>query len=207
MKRSALVRKAADRAELTVKPKTCKSCAREFFPARPLQVACTVRCARAMVDQDKAAKRAADKARAERLKPRSYWLKRAQDRFNAWVRMRDAHQPCISCGTRSAEVWHAGHFYSTAARPDLRFDPANVHRQCAQCNLFLSGNLIAYAANLPARIGQAEVDRLSGPPTAERATVTVLQALHDDYRAKLKAMKSPQPSNDSGSRRAKCASC
>ena len=184
-----------------IRPRRCDArkggCGEMFTPARQMQKACGPKCASLMVEHMKArtAERAAreDRKRTrvqlEAMKPRSYWVKRAQAAINAWVRLRDADQPCISCGTTKAEAWHAGHFYSTAARPDLRFDPANIHRQCAQCNLFLSGNLIAYRLNLPARIGQAELDRLDGPPTAERATVAVLREIENTYRRKANALE------------------
>lgn len=183
------------------RPRRCDArkggCGETFTPARQMQKACGPKCASLMVEHLKArtAEKAAredrkqTRAQLEALKPRSYWVKRAQAAVNAWVRLRDAGKPCISCGTLTADAWHAGHFYSTAARQDLRFDPANIHRQCAQCNLFLSGNLIAYRLNLPARIGQAEVDRLDGPPTAERATVAVLREIEATYRRKANELE------------------
>ncbi|MCM4701217.1 recombination protein NinG, partial [Escherichia coli] len=33
------------------------------------------------------------------LKPRSYWIKQAQQAVNAFIRERDRDLPCISCGT------------------------------------------------------------------------------------------------------------
>jgi len=47
------------------------------------------------VEAKNAAKR--DRERKMEVKPLSYWMKRAQAAFNAWVRERDAGQPCISC--------------------------------------------------------------------------------------------------------------
>lgn len=183
--------------------KTCKVCREKFTPARPLQTTCSIPCALewgTKAAEKKALKEAAAEKKAlalrkKALKTRSEWVKDAQAAVNAWVRWRDRDQPCISCGTSSANAWHAGHYYSTAARPDLRFDPANIHRQCAQCNLFLSGNLIQYRMNLPARIGQAELDRLEGPPTAKRATVEVLQAITEDFKARLKLETRPIPNS------------
>ena len=217
IKRSPLVRKAPDKATLTIKPRKakCKHCGAAFERFDMRKTWCSPECGAqlAMNALDKARKAKAAEAKREdrdkllKLQGRPYWLKRAQDAFNAWIRARDAGQPCISCGTHGAQAWHAGHYYSTAARPDLRLDPANVHRQCAQCNLFLSGNRIAYGANLPARIGQAEVDRLAGPPTAPRATVAVLQAIVAEYTAKLKALKAEHktPSHNSGAQLGACA--
>ena len=189
---------APAKAELPVARGRCKAkgCRNRFVQLSMKHRACSPDCAIIVREQDKAeeARKTAreDKARKQELQPRSYWVKRAQAAVNAWVRLRDAGQPCISCGTTTADAWHAGHFYSTAARPDLRFDPANVHRQCAQCNLFLSGNLIAYRLNLPARIGQDEVDRLDGPPTAERATVAALKDIETEYRRKARELERQQ---------------
>lgn len=199
LQRRAPLRAAAPaKAEVKIpNARKCKVCGDSFRPSRGLQTWCTPECGVVLAGRlvaKKEAKAAAEdrkqtRAQLEAMKPRSYWVKRAQAAVNTWVRLRDADKPCISCGTTRAEAWHAGHFYSTAARPDLRFDPANIHRQCAQCNLFLSGNLIAYRLNLPARIGQAELDRLDGPPTAERATVAVLREIENTYRRKANQLE------------------
>lgn len=188
-----------------MKAKTCKVCRAKFQPARPLQTTCSIPCAIEWGSRQlakKQAKEAAeekkqDRAKREKLKTRSDWMKDAQAAVNAWVRFRDRDQPCISCGTFNATAWHAGHFYSTAARPDLRLDPANIHRQCAQCNLFLSGNLIEYRKNLPSRIGQAELDRLDGPPTNQRMTAEVIKEICAEFKARLK-QETKRPSPNSG---------
>ena len=188
-----------------LKAKTCKVCRAKFQPARPLQTTCSIPCAIEWGSRQlakKQAKEAAeekkqDRAKREKLKTRSDWMKDAQAAVNAWVRFRDRDQPCISCGTFNATAWHAGHFYSTAARPDLRLDPANIHRQCAQCNLFLSGNLIEYRKNLPSRIGQAELDRLDGPPTNQRMTAEVIKEICAEFKARLK-QETKRPSPNSG---------
>ncbi|EOX5450526.1 recombination protein NinG, partial [Escherichia coli] len=39
------------------------------------------------------------KIRKLALKPRSYWIKQAQQAVNAFIRERDRDLPCISCGT------------------------------------------------------------------------------------------------------------
>lgn len=194
MKRTELKRRSPLRAAAPAKAEVrllrkrkCEVCKTSFRPRDTFETWCSHDCALILSQRRIAAKDERDrKAKLLKLQPRSYWMKRAQDAVNAWVRLRDADQPCISCGAMFADAWHAGHFYSTAARQDLRFDPANIHKQCAQCNLFLHGNLIEYRRNLPARIGQAEVDRLSGPPTNPRATVAVLQALEIEYRRKAR---------------------
>ena len=177
-----------------MKPRACKSCRVEFTPARSMQAVCSPMCA--FMDLQTRKNKAAAKAKAEdrkltrialvALKTRSTLIKEAQTAVNAWVRRRDAHLPCVSCGRMHEGQWHAGHYCSTGSRPDLRFDLANIHKQCAPCNNHLSGNLIPYRVKLIDRIGQAEVDRLEGPATGVKLTRDELIALRAEYVAKLK---------------------
>lgn len=177
--------------------KPCRVCARGFLPLQPLQVVCSPTCARKMGPlARKAAKadRQQTRARLEELKPLTYWVKQAQVAFNSWIKVRDRALPCISCGKGEGASWngqdfHAGHFLSTGARPELRFDEANVHKQCAACNTHLSGNLILYRVGLVGRIGQAEVDRLEGPHEPKRYRADDLKAITTEYRARLKAAR------------------
>jgi hypothetical protein len=83
----------------TLKPKICKVCHREFTPFRSLAKACSVPCALEWA-RHCAAKKADKEVREARLKAksRSEHLADLQDAFNAWIRLRDAGQPCISCG-------------------------------------------------------------------------------------------------------------
>ncbi|MEF3019469.1 recombination protein NinG, partial [Pseudomonas aeruginosa] len=81
--------------------------------------------------KDKHAKRArkaiADRERREikvrkaRLKSRADHLREAQQAFNEFIRLRDAYQPCISCGRHHDGQYHAGHYRTVAASPELRF--------------------------------------------------------------------------------------
>lgn len=119
----------------------------------------------------------------ERLKSRGDHTREAQQAFNAYIRARDAHLPCVSCGTYTAGQYHAGHYRTTKAAPELRFDEANVHRQCAQCNNFDSGNLVEYRINLVKRIGQVEVDRLEGLTPPKHYTIDDLKEIKRKYRA------------------------
>lgn len=139
----------------------------KFTPQRQMQRVCSPSCAIAELAAKKA--KAARVERIEtakalaKLKTRATLIREAQAAVNAYVRARDAHLPCVSCGRHHEGQWHAGHYRSTGSRPDLRFDLANIHKQCAPCNNHLSGNSIPYRAELIRRIGQAEVDRLEGP--------------------------------------------
>ncbi|MCP8351677.1 recombination protein NinG, partial [Pseudomonas sp. FBF18] len=129
------------------------------------------------------------KVRKEKLKSRGDYMREAQQAFNAWVRLRDADQPCISCGRHHQGKYDAGHYRTTAACPELRFDPLNVHKQCSPCNTQLSGNIVEYRLELIRRIGQERVDWIEGPHEAKRYTIEDLKAIKALYRQKLKDLR------------------
>jgi len=139
------------------------------------------------VEVKNAAKR--DRERRMEVKPVSYWMKRAQTAFNAWVRARDDGQPCISCGRVHQGQNHAGHYRPAGSNPELRFEPDNCHLQCAPCNSHLSGNLTAYRPALIAKIGLERVERLEGPHEPKRYRKEDYQAIEADYKAKLKELQ------------------
>lgn len=163
----------------------CRVCERPFVQRTTLHTLCSLRCYTRAEKQTAKAERASDKARREAIKPRSKWLAEAQAAFNAWIRARDAGKGCISCGTHNGKA-NAGHYLSTGARPELRFNEANVALQCERCNTYLHGNLIAYRINLIERIGSGVVDWLEGPHQPAKWTIDELRAIRDDYRRKLK---------------------
>lgn len=167
------------------RPKKCRVCRNDFVPFQSLQIVCGVKCARRVPIVE----RKRDRERLNQLKPRGHWLAQAQTAFNAWIRERDVALPCISCQRHHKGKWNAGHYLSTGARPELRFDEMNVHKQCEPCNTSLSGNLILYRANLIARIGLEEVENLEGPHLPLHLGIDELKAITADYRARLKAMK------------------
>jgi hypothetical protein len=139
--------------------------------------------------QEAKTERRADKAKRERLKTRAEWQKDAQTEFNAYIRARDAHLPCISCGRHHDGQWHAGHYLSRGARPELAFEESNCHKQCAPCNTHLSGNLVLYRVNLIARIGLDRVEWLEGPHDPVKRTVDSLKGLIAEYRQKRKELE------------------
>lgn len=81
-----------------------------------------------------------------------------QTKVNEYVRLRDSHLPCISCGVRS--VTDAGHYIAIGRCDKLRFDLDNVHGQCEKCNRFGGGEIIDYRANLIKKIGVDRVENL-----------------------------------------------
>ncbi|EER0409066.1 recombination protein NinG, partial [Escherichia coli] len=117
----------------------CKCCNEWFIPKYQNQYWCNEICGtkialeRRSKEREKAekAEKAAEKKRRREeqkqkdklkiqklaLKPRSYWIKQAQQAVHAFIRERDRDLPCISCGTLTSAQWDAGHYRTTAAAP------------------------------------------------------------------------------------------
>jgi len=181
------------------RPKKCKNptCGISFPPQRLGQAVCSPKCGLAIkdVNQEKARKSLAQierkeiKARKEKLKSRADHMRETQVVFNEWIRLRDAALPCVSCGRHHEGQYHAGHYRTVGANPELRFEPLNVWKQCAPCNNHLSGNLVNYRISLLQRIGAANVDWLEGPHEAQRYTIEQLKTKKSDYRALIRELK------------------
>lgn len=181
-----------------VKQKTCKACGEKFAPMfNTTQVVCSPKCAlaHAPANSEKARKaigqceRHEIKVRKEKLKSRADHLREAQAAFNEWIRLRDADRPCVSCGRHHEGQYHAGHYRSVGANPELRFEPLNVWKQCAPCNTHLSGNLVNYRLSLMQLIGPEKVDWLEGPHPACKHTVDEIKTIKAEYRAKTRELK------------------
>ena len=114
-----------------------------------------------------------------------------QRAFNDWRRetLLAAGHGCISCGTKSAFVWHAGHYRTTAAAPQLRFNPDNLWLQCPVCNVHKSGNIEAYRAALVELIGEERVLALESNNETHRYTREELDGIRAKARADLRALK------------------
>ncbi|GKX54081.1 bacteriophage lambda NinG family protein [Leminorella grimontii] len=173
----------------------CPICGNKFVKMRIGQKVCQRgQCALKFVRQEKARKeekeiRKALKARKAALKPYNDHVKATQKVFNEYIRLRDADFPCISCGRHHEGQYHAGHFKTTAARPDLRFNEDNVHRQCQPCNLYLSGNIDKYRPALIGKIGLKRVEALEVVPKPHRPSVEELKGIREFYRHKIKQLK------------------
>ncbi|HDQ4772054.1 TPA: recombination protein NinG [Yersinia enterocolitica] len=152
-------------------------------------------------DQASELKRRREKEREERkelkvrkinAKPKTYWIKQAQQAVNAFVRARDSNLPCVSCGTTSAAQWDAGHYRTTAAAPQFRFDPRQIHKQCSVCNQHKSGNIVPYRVELIKRIGIKTVEAIENNHERRSYTVEELKGIRDYYRLELKRLKETQ---------------
>ena len=178
-----------------IKLKKCKECGDLFSPPNSIRKVCfkyecqvafaTAHAKKVAAVREKRERQALREAK-ERIKPRSQWLKEAQHVFNRFIRLRDADQPCISCQRFHSGQYHAGHYRTVGANPELRFDERNVHKQCAPCNNHLSGNIINYRTGLLQKVGREVVEWLEGPHEAKHYTIDELKQLIAHYKLKCK---------------------
>jgi hypothetical protein len=174
-----------------IKPKKCRVCGDEYLPYMTTQVCCmsyecqvTYATAHALKSQEKRVKaeRKELRERREKAKPLSWHKSETQRWANKFARLRDAALPCISCQRFHSGQYHAGHYRSVGASPELRYEELNIHKQCSACNNHLSGNIINYRINLIHKIGQEAVDWLEGPHEPRHYTIDDLKAIKAKYK-------------------------
>lgn len=183
------------------KPKEtkCKVCGCYFVKTiSSTQKVCSPKCA-IILSKEQARKKREKQEKAERrerkakLKSRSEWLKDAQSVFNKFIRLRDKNEPCISCGKHHKGQYHAGHYRSVGACPELRFCELNVHKQCAPCNDHKSGNIIEYRINLVKKIGVDKVEWLERQDhEPKKYTIEDCKEIIKYYKAKIKELDGSQ---------------
>ena len=172
------------------KQKKCKVCKQSFEPVRFAQVVCSLSCAieHSKKLSEKKSKKEHKEAKAK-LKSRADYLKEAQAVFNKYIRMRDGSEPCISCGRHHTGQYHAGHYRTVGAAPELRFNETNCHKQCSVCNNHLSGNLLEYRRGLISKIGIEKVEWLESKHEAKKYTIDEILAIKKEYQQKIKELE------------------
>ena len=182
-----------------MKQKKCRVCKFEYQPMNSLQKVCGAKCALVLVEQEKEKKikkHKADEIKLVRkklkqlsMKDRSKANRAAQTAFNAYVRLRDCDLPCISCQRHHSGQYHAGHYKTKGAHPELAFNELNVHKQCAPCNNHLSGNIVNYRINLIDKIGLDKVEWLEQSHEPKKYAVDELWQIEKEYKNKLKELQ------------------
>lgn len=183
----------------------CKQCKTEIKPAAKCDDIvekkgyCSVEC---LAEHARSARRSATARKErkamrearERVKTRQEWLKEAQAVFNKYIRLRDANDPCISCGRYHDGQYHAGHYRTVGAAGHLRFDEDNNHKQCSACNLHLSGNIANYRPRLLQKIGEERLAALENNNESRSWTIEDAKQIKAKYKAKIKALNDLQHS-------------
>ncbi len=175
----------------------CRVCRTSFTPYRAFEAFCCPEHGAILAEAKLAKLRALEEKRERQalrerkliLKPIQWFLKKAEKAVNEYIRFRDNEQPCVSCGTWDTEEWHAGHFRSVGACSSARFDYANIHRQCSQCNTHRGGNATAYENRLRGRIGSPAVERIKSMPKSKDWTRDELLVVEAKAKQKLKELK------------------
>ena len=114
-----------------------------------------------------------DKAKKKELMTRSQWYNKLQTLVNQYItKVRDKNEGCFTCGTAKPTIkYDAGHCFTRASRPDIRFDLSNIHKQCSvKCNQHGSGMRAEYFVAITKKYGEPELDRLKlkGEPLKEQ---------------------------------------
>lgn len=198
-------------------PKKCKVCKCEFDARMPMATVCSRACAQSLAvsvrgKAEKVAQvkeRKETKAKLDKLKPRSHWLKEAKVAIQRFRRLEELAlgSGCMSCGRSQQEVvdtdawkpggaWDGGHFLSKGARPELALEPLNIWLQCKSCNAGSSkyarkGYTVnaSFRVNLIERIGLDAVEALEADHAPKHYTTDDLQAIKTEYAAKARALK------------------
>ena len=162
------------------KPRKCKACAIRFTPQRMGQHVCSPVCALAVVRNGKdkteaikaKAERQADKAKRESQKTISQLEEDCRKIVQEIARIRDRRDGCISChmGANYGGQWHGSHYRAHGGCSSLQFHLWNIHKACAQCNLFKGGNREGYVQGLLSKpgYGRERIDWLDSQPKSQR---------------------------------------
>ena len=94
-----------------------------------------------------------DRETREKQKGLPQLHKEAREAVHEYIRLRDAHLPCISCGAlprtcRACTLGVMPALPQRGKRPQHRYNPMNINAQCVHCNQHLAGNPIGYRSNL-----------------------------------------------------------
>jgi hypothetical protein len=167
----------------------CKNCSEKFEPIRFNMKYCQKdECIRVFVEKtkEKAWKEKKQKMKQD-LETIQDFLNMTQVVFNRFIRERDKHENCISCGKQINGVRHASHYLSAGGHSNVRFHEDNVWVSCYKCNVMLSGNQVEYRKRLIDKIGIERVEWLEEHGAAEkRYTKEELRDIMLIYKKKIK---------------------
>lgn len=186
MKRSAPMKRtplrATGPARTTVKVRKCavKECRQPFVPRSMTHKACGPECAE-IIGRAKAEKERQAVERAERaaIRERKQAIRKIGDLesdcrkiVQEIARIRDKDAGCISChmGPNYDGQWHGSHYRAHGGCSSLQMHLWNIHKACAQCNLFKGGNKEGFIAGLLKKpgYGRERIDWLDCQPKSKR---------------------------------------
>jgi hypothetical protein len=177
-----------------VKKKKCRICGDMFRPFSTTSVVCSTKCAFELTYQNREKEFKQETKRLKekiRIEDRPYWLKKAQDSINKYVRLRDKGEPCISCDKpdNGQRQRHASHFKSVGSNSALRFNLWNIHASCSVCNNHLSGNIGEYIPRLIEKIGQEKYDWLQAQNQPIKYEIDYLKRLRRIFNKRARIVE------------------
>jgi hypothetical protein len=171
----------------------CKFCKKDYTQFNSLNKVCSIKCAielgklkPAKVNYKRVNSQLKSEAK-EKLETYSQKVNKVKVIFQKWIRERDKHLPCISCGTTKASMWHASHFKKAETFSGVIFHELNTWKSCSKCNVFLNGNELKYRENLVKKIGVEQVEaleQLANETRTKKWTIEELQLIKTKYTIK-----------------------
>lgn len=169
----------------------CKNCKTKFEPIRfNMKYCLNDECVRVWVESEKAKVWKEKKQKMKQnLETIQDFINMTQVVFNRFIRERDKHENCISCGKQINGVRHASHYLSAGGHSNVRFHEDNVWVSCYKCNVMLSGNQVEYRKRLIDKIGIERVEWLEEHGVTERRyTKEELREIMLTYKNKIKEL-------------------
>lgn len=176
----------------------CKNCKQRFNPYENTtlnpyckEIECQTKKALFLLEkkrkQDTKSWNIEKRERKEKLKTNADYVKELQYYFNKFIRLRDKEKGCISCSKPLLEKYDAGHFYSTGAYPQLRFEEFNTAAQCVFCNRHQRGAIHNYRIGIRKRYGQKILDFLEKERNKpKKYSIAELKEMIIHYKQKIK---------------------
>lgn len=110
-----------------------------------------------------------DTKRKKEIRRRSEWYALIQKEVNWYAKhvLYRGH-PCYTCGKPQRPddhggAFHAGHYRTRGACPELAFELRNIRVQCYRCNAMESGMRDVFRCAILAELGASELGWLDGP--------------------------------------------
>ena len=192
-----------------VKLKTCKNkgCKEKFPQFNSIQTWCSPKCGQEMAEakvKKNYKKETIAMRRALNENDKRYQTKKAQDEFNAYIRIRDKDEPCPSCSRYDHEIkekptggkWDCGHFLTVGGYPELRFNELNANRQCKSCNggsgkYTRKNHTVSkeYRIYMVKKIGLEEVEKLEMYDGPAKLTLEQVREIKIKFRNKRKYLE------------------
>lgn len=128
----------------------------------------------------------------ESLETKSQLESKLQREINTIVRLIDKQTVCISTQKPLNEKYDAGHFFTTKAHPELRFNLFNIYAQSVYANQYLSGDISNFLDGLSNIYGEEHKEYVLSLKTSYKPLKLSKQELQDyivKARELVKALK------------------